>query len=186
MRFLHKALISVVVLLTQRTDAGAPVRVAFIGNSYTYVNDVPGMFVQLALAGGINVTKDQVTPGGSSIYQHANQSLDMGKQTKTMLQAKAGWDFVVFQDQSETPGGGKDIDAKLAKGLAQQYSNAALKSYFKPLIAAANATAVLYSTWGRHDGDPPNVRQKGFDGTIPILCASPRRQTAAATEILFQ
>jgi hypothetical protein len=147
-------LLATVVLAANELPA---IRVAFIGNSYTYVNDVPGMFVQLSLAGGYNVSKDQVTPGGSSIYQHANQSLDMGKQTKVMLEADGGWDFIVFQDQSEAPGGGKDTDAKLDKGLAEKYSNAALKSFFKPLVAAANATPVLYSTWGRHDGDPPNV-----------------------------
>ena len=59
------------------------------------------------VAAGIQIDKQQVTPGGSSIYQHANISLPMGQQTKTMLDGQP-WDFVVFQDQSEAPGGGKD------------------------------------------------------------------------------
>ena len=33
-------------------SAPVRVRIAFIGNSYTYVNDVPGMLVKLAASGG--------------------------------------------------------------------------------------------------------------------------------------
>ena len=36
-------------------------RVLFIGNSYTYTNDLPGTFVQLAQAGGHPVATDSIT-----------------------------------------------------------------------------------------------------------------------------
>ena len=40
-------------LLCAMVAGSAPtVRVAFIGNSYTYVNDVPSMLVNLAASGG--------------------------------------------------------------------------------------------------------------------------------------
>lgn len=125
------------------------VRVAFVGNSYIHFNDLPSMFSNLSRSAGIDVVHAQVTPPGASIFQLANQHLAVGKQTLAMLQDPQGWDYVVLQDQSETPGGGKV--SGLAPGVGQNLSIKALQSFFAPRIANANATAVLYSTWGRHD-----------------------------------
>ena len=41
-------------------------------------------------------------------------------------------------------------------------SSKALVDFFLPRLVAANATAVMYSTWGRHDGDPPNAACCGY------------------------
>ena len=132
-------------------------RVAFVGNSYTYFNDLPGTFTNLsaALHTPVVVEHQQVTPPGSSIFQHGNVSLQMGLDTLAMLQQS--WDFVVLQDQSETPGGGRDTDSSLPPGVGKALSVAALSSFFLPALKSAGARAVLYSTWGRHDGDPPNA-----------------------------
>eukprot|EP01065_Artemidia_motanka_P037003 TRINITY_DN45132_c0_g1_i1.p1 TRINITY_DN45132_c0_g1~~TRINITY_DN45132_c0_g1_i1.p1 ORF type:complete len:279 (+),score=80.44 TRINITY_DN45132_c0_g1_i1:58-894(+) len=140
--------------------SAAPLRVAFIGNSYTFFNDLPSMLANLSGAGGVDIEHEQVTPGGSSIFQHANQSLQMGRDTAAML--SKSWDFVVLQDQSETPGGGKDTDDSLGPGVGRQLSEAALKSFFAPRIASAGASAVLYSTWGRRQGDAPNAACCGY------------------------
>ena len=51
-------LISLLVL--QNTQA---LKVLFIGNSYTYVNDVPAMVKELATSAGENLDYDQHTEG---------------------------------------------------------------------------------------------------------------------------
>ena len=53
--------------------AGAPpcVRVLFVGNSYTYVNDLPATFADLARAGGQNVETGMIANGGETLAQHA-------------------------------------------------------------------------------------------------------------------
>tara|TARA_B110001452_G_C15147790_1_gene399547 strand:- start:168 stop:1007 length:840 start_codon:yes stop_codon:yes gene_type:complete len=134
-------------------------RVAWIGNSYTFFNDLPTMLATLAALAPtpINVSHLQVTPGGSSLADHANLSKAAGLETKLMLEAARGWDYVVLQDQSETPGGGRDTDAGEAPGVARDKAEAALSKFYAPAIAAAKATPVLYSTWGRHDGDSVNA-----------------------------
>ena len=139
-------------------------RVAFIGNSYTFFNDLPTMFATLAalLPSPINVTHLQATPGGSSIADHANASTTAGKETRMLLDAPGGWDYVVLQDQSQTPGGGRDGDSGEAAGVARSEAEATLRSFYAPVLAALQATPVLYSTWGRHDGDPLNAECCGY------------------------
>lgn len=51
-------------------------------------------------------------------FQHGNISSDVGIATASALANEHGWDYVVLQDQSETPGGGCDTDASLRPGEA--------------------------------------------------------------------
>ena len=87
----------------------ANLRVAFVGNSLTYFNDLPSMFanVSAALPSPVAINHSQSTPGGSSLFQHANASLPMGRDTRALL-GSGPWDVVVLQDQSQTPGGGRN------------------------------------------------------------------------------
>ena len=50
---------------------GECVRVLFLGNSYTYVNDLPAVFRHLARAAGRNVETSMVASGGETLAQHA-------------------------------------------------------------------------------------------------------------------
>ena len=45
-------------------------RILFIGNSYTYVNDLPATFAQLARAGGHAVGTDSLASGGATLTDH--------------------------------------------------------------------------------------------------------------------
>jgi hypothetical protein len=72
-------------------------RVLFIGNSYTYANDLPGMFTKLAKSGGHRVETDLLANGGWTLTDHVNTS-----DTLRDLQASQ-WDYVVLQEQSEYP-----------------------------------------------------------------------------------
>jgi len=66
---------------TCSTGAGASVcmRVLFLGNSYTYVNDLPSTFAQLARSAGRPVEVAMVANGGETLTQHAASSESLGE-----------------------------------------------------------------------------------------------------------
>jgi hypothetical protein len=49
----------------------APLKVLFIGNSHTMVNDVPELFARLAKQSGIQVEKRMIAEGGKTLEYHA-------------------------------------------------------------------------------------------------------------------
>src|SRR5256886_16886659 len=63
------------------TEASGCTRVLFIGNSYTYVNDLPAMFAQLAQSGGHRVETGMVAVGGSTPGEHAGSGATAAKLT---------------------------------------------------------------------------------------------------------
>ena len=72
-------------------------RVLFIGNSYTSVNDLPDTFADLAWAGGHRVQTEALDEGGWTLQQHV-----AAPETAATL-ASEHWDVVVLQEQSEIP-----------------------------------------------------------------------------------
>ena len=75
--------------------AEPPLKVLFIGNSYTYVNDLPSLVVGLAdAAGGRKIETDQRLPGGYTFQQHVKDS----KAIEKIRERK--WDVVVLQGHS--------------------------------------------------------------------------------------
>jgi hypothetical protein len=73
------------------SGAGPCIRVLFLGNSYTYVNDLPTTFAELAVAGGHNVETGMVTNGGETLAQHSAATETLDKISS------ASWSFVVLQ-----------------------------------------------------------------------------------------
>ncbi len=73
---------------------GACTRVLFLGNSFTYVNDLPSTFAQLAESAGRPVQVAMVAGGGETLAQHAASSDSLDKI------ASQGWTYVVLQEQS--------------------------------------------------------------------------------------
>merc|ERR1719317_1917053 len=69
--------------------------ILFLGNSYTYFNDLPGMVSSLATAAGLSASVKSVAPGGQTLGGHVSSSL--GQITS------GDWDVVVIQDQSQRP-----------------------------------------------------------------------------------
>lgn len=78
-----------------RPGRSCTTRVLFLGNSYTYFNNVPGILSEFARAGHqCTVETRMVAPGGKTLRDHwesaaSHQALDSHV-----------WDFVVLQDQS--------------------------------------------------------------------------------------
>ena len=117
------------------------VSVLFIGNSYTYFNDLPTVFSQLTLSLGDEATVDSKSNGGFTFQNQLNDPL-----THTKIQARP-WDFVVLQGQSQEP----------SFPTAQVNS-----STLPPAVALADSVyannycsqAMYFMTWGRQVGDP--------------------------------
>jgi hypothetical protein len=117
-------------------------KVLFVGNSYTYVHDLPGTVAAVAQSAGHEVDHTSYTPGGGTLGSTPDDSL------KSLM--RQNWDFVVMQDQSEIGG----IPPGYNPHTQSVQSEFQLQYFFQPHIYHAGAKALLYMTWGRHDGDP--------------------------------
>jgi len=72
-------------------------RILFIGNSFTYANDLPGMLIGMMATKGISLETRSVTPGGCTLKKH----WDDGNAVKAIREG--GWNYVVIQEQSQMP-----------------------------------------------------------------------------------
>lgn len=115
-------------------------RILFIGNSYTFVNDLPSTFTQLASSGGHRVETGMAAEGGWTLSMHTTSSATLDKLSSSR------WDEVVLQEQSEIP-------AVEAARSAQMYPAA---RQLAGKIRAAGATPVFFLTWAHRDGLPQN------------------------------
>ena len=111
-------------------------RVLFVGNSYTFVNDLPNTFAALANAGGRRVHIGMVANGGWTLEQHASS-------TPTLNQlAPHQWEYVVLQEQSQIPSIPRFRSATMYP---------AVRSLVKR-IRQSQATPLLFQTWAHRDG----------------------------------
>ncbi len=115
--------------------------VLFIGNSYTFYNDMPtAIFEKIAEAEGYEVEVTAITKGAHKLSQFADPKDEYGAKVEKALTGTKTYDFVILQEQSVRPAGSNAPDFYAAvRNLAQR-------------IRATGATPVLYSTWGRKIG----------------------------------
>ena len=76
--------------------ATSPIRVLFVGNSATYVHDIPGTLAELAQKAGYNIECSSVVKGGATLAMHADASSPLGQ--KTLRAIEQGYDIVFIQD----------------------------------------------------------------------------------------
>ncbi|MDT8070850.1 MAG: hypothetical protein ROO76_22030 [Terriglobia bacterium] len=114
-------------------------RVLFIGNSYTYFNNLPEMFARLAEAGHQKkIVYEMQARGGLSLKDHWNRTA-----TRNAL-ANEKWDYVVLQDQSTL---GNNF---YFEGKRRIFSDELFHTYavdFANAIKDAGAIPVFYLTW---------------------------------------
>ncbi|MFL2567213.1 MAG: DUF4886 domain-containing protein [Flavobacteriales bacterium] len=125
--------------------------ILFIGNSYTYYNNLPEMLSNIANAFGDSVNYDQSTPGGTSLYAHSQNQTTLNKINQQ------NWDYVVLQDQSQRP------------SLSPTYVAASVYPYASQLVTEIQSNnlcsePLFYMTWGRKYGDQSNC------STYPPVC----------------
>lgn len=129
---------------TARTTNSGALRVLFIGNSYTYFNNLPQMLVELARAARESnaLEVEMVAVGGATL-----KSLWERGAARNALQ-RSRWDYVVLQEQS-TLG-----PAPLVNGRAQISNPKTFHEYarlFDTEIKKTGAQTIFYLTWARQN-----------------------------------
>lgn len=125
-------------------DAAQPLNILFVGNSYTYYNDMPTkLFAPIARAAGYTVNVTALTEGGHHLWEYADKQDAMGAQLHALLGKSTGkkFDIVILQEQSNTP---ISNPARFYSGVRDICA----------MVKAHNAEAeiVLYATWGYQTG----------------------------------
>lgn len=126
-------------------------KVLFLGNSYTYVNNLPQLIHDIALANGDTLVFDNNCPGGHTFNNHFNNATSISK-----INSQA-WDNVILQAQSQEP----SFDPSQVEAQTLPY---AIK--LDSIIQHNNdcTETVFYETWGRKYGDASNC------GSYPPIC----------------
>ena len=149
-RFLVLVLLAIMCCTNSATHATTR-RVLFIGNSYTYVNNMPLILQNIALAKGDTLIYDESDPGG---YTFAMHSVYPATITKIFSQQ---WDVVVLQEQSQLPSfPPAEVDTEVYPYAHRLDS-----------MIHANDTCtqtMFLMTWGHANGDPSNC------AFYPVIC----------------
>ncbi|MBI4908675.1 MAG: hypothetical protein HY820_33960 [Acidobacteria bacterium] len=132
-------------------SAPKPIRVLFIGNSYTFFNNLPKLLETIA-------EKQKDAPRiQTEVSLRGGMTLKWHWENKEAIEAirKGGWDFVVLQEHSTL---GKLVAPRgtLEINDPSQYFEFAAK--FDAEIKKVGARTVLYATWAR-DGYPEQQRR---------------------------
>ncbi len=112
--------------------------ILFLGNSYTYYNDMPKIFEHICREFGHDVSVDSVTHGGYSFEDFLTPGDEDGELFLRKLKENE-YDIVVLQEQSVRPASSPEKFFSSLRVLV-------------PMIREAGAEPVLYETWGRRDG----------------------------------
>jgi len=112
-----------------------PENILFIGNSYTFINDMPEIFTGLAELGGHEVSVTTLAKAGYSLMEHAEDP-----QTREVIQSN-NWDYIILQEKSSLPF--LDLDAT-ADGI----------SHVMEMAAAQGANLILFLPWAYQSGFP--------------------------------
>ncbi len=130
------------LLIAGNSYAGKKARVLLLGNSYTYVNNMPQIVADMAASTGDTLEWEMEAPGG---FMFSGHYTSMASKAKIK---KGHWDYVVLQEQSQQP--------------ALPYSEFRFTNLYAhlldSLINVSNpcAETIFYMTWGRKNSDASN------------------------------
>jgi len=126
------------------------IKVLFIGNSFTYMNDMAGLFEKMATNSGKEVIVESNTKGGASFKEHTGR--------KDMYRAinKRKWDYIILQGYSRE------------MTYPKEYLDTATMPYIDQILDSIyqnnSCTNVLfYMTWGYEVGYPSREEIKTFE-----------------------
>jgi hypothetical protein len=134
---------AITLFLAATLHGAEPLRVLFIGNSYTYFNNSPEIFAELARAsapGREVVTKMIAIPGATLISLWEGQTA-----LQTIRSPK--WDYVVLQDQSQLGDGLRDGKFVVNSPILLNWG----VKLFDAEIRKAGARTVVLLNWSRRD-----------------------------------
>lgn len=117
--------------------------VLFLGNSYTYFNNLPATIEAVAQSKGDTLLWEANTPGGYTFSLHCDD------QTSRAMIAQQPWDVVVLQEQSQLPSFPPPQVATEVYPYATRLDS----------LVRVNDTCtetMFFMTWGRKNGDAAN------------------------------
>jgi PKD repeat protein len=147
-KFFSLAAVYFMLFIANAQDSAS---VLFIGNSYTYVNNLPLLIDNITSSFGDNIYYDSNTPGGATFADHAANPTTYVKINSQL------WDFVVLQGQSQEP---SFPDAQVnteSIPFAIQIADSVYSNNFC-------SDVMMFMTWGRENGDPQWGPISTFEG----------------------
>ena len=152
MRFAPMSWLAAILFTTLAALAEDPQRILFIGNSYTGVNKLPDVFVEVVKSSGrpAPVVKSS-TPGGRTLKQHLAIAGSM------KLVDDGGWDVVVLQGQSQEP-----AIAETDETVRKEFLESSAELCKRVRAKSPKAKIYFYETWARH-ADYWKAAKKGPD-----------------------
>ncbi len=115
-------------------------KILFVGNSHTYTNDLPGMFFEMAQAGGHGVDVYGLTEGSYTLQLFSDPEDELGEILTDALQSEP-WDFVVLQENT---------NAAVAFNAKKDMYPYARK--LDEMIKAAGGQTAFLMTWAPEEG----------------------------------
>lgn len=121
------------------SDNRPTLNVLFIGNSHTYVNQMPQMVKLIAISqlhSPYKINTEKVTVGGATLENHWR------KKNAAQTIINKPWHYVILQDQSTV------MMFRNTRNNSKDYIRK-----FHNLIKEVGAYTILYATWPRQEGD---------------------------------
>ena len=140
-------------LQAQKQDS---VRVLWIGNSFTFVNDLPKMVQQISATQNIKLSCARALEGGQKMAGHLKN-----KRLLQMLK-DGGWDYVVIQEQSTNP-------SMPTRRVVNEVYPFAKQLVEKAREGSPETKVVFYMTWGHKEGSQENVADYPLDDTYESM-----------------
>lgn len=114
-------------------------KVYFIGNSYTYYNDLPFLVSEVAQSANDLLVYQTTANGGAALQNYVND-----QQVNNTI-TNGNWDYVVLQDQSQRPALHDSFTFPFAATLSNTIKN-----------SSGCSKVMFFMTWGYKNGDQLN------------------------------
>lgn len=114
-------------------------KVLFIGNSYTYVNDLPKMVSEAAESVGVSIEVTSNVKGGGLLWERLDEENEMYLHLNELYENE-NFDIIVLQEQSFLPAKAKADFLTSVSGLRKYFSK--------------GEDFLFYQTWAYKDGTP--------------------------------
>ena len=135
----------ILITLVSTTFSQITKKVLFIGNSYTYANDLPNMVNQMAKSTNDLLIYDSRASGGFKLETHSKDQFTLQKIKKDK------WDYVIIQAQSQELSWGERYNR------VNQYPY--IKTLYNKIIEnRTESIPLFFMTWGRKNGDQSNCK----------------------------
>jgi len=113
-------------------------QVLFIGNSFTYFNDMPFTFLNMIRTVEPDARVESLAYGGYSLAQYADEDTEVGRLAISKI-VSYEWDYIVLQEQSLLPCTDPDAFLEAVQKICG-------------IISQIGAKVILYQTWAYEDG----------------------------------